>query len=164
MYTDRYRLPLLYAGQAQKEVTFNEALTRLDFLANPAVVAMAIDAPPVDPVVGQCWIVGVAPSGSWIGHAGELAGWTEGGWRFMAPSIGLSVWVMNEGWWARFDGEIWLEGDIPAQSITIEGDQVVAARQPSIHNPIGGGTIDIEAREKLIQILDALRAHGLIAS
>lgn len=164
MYTDRYSLPLLYAGQAQKEMTFNEALTRLDFLTSPAVEAMALDVPPDYPVTGQCWIVGAAPNGSWIGHAGALAGWTEGGWRFMVPRAGMFVWVLNEGWWARFDGDIWLGGDMAVRSITVEGVQVVSARQPSINNPIGGGTVDIEAREKLIQILEALRVHGLIAS
>jgi hypothetical protein len=164
MYTDRYSLPLLYAGQAQKEVTFNEAVTRLDFLTSPAVETMAINVPPVDLVTGQCWIVGAAPSGDWVGHAGELAGWTDGGWRFIVPRIGMFVWVVDQGWWARFDGGKWIGGDVAARSLIIGGVQVVGERQSSINNPIGGANIDLEAREKMIQILDVLRMHGLIAS
>ena len=34
-YTNRLKLPLLYSGQAQKEVTHNEALNLLDVLVNP---------------------------------------------------------------------------------------------------------------------------------
>ncbi|PCJ29601.1 MAG: hypothetical protein COA94_00970 [Rickettsiales bacterium] len=35
-YTPRLNLPLIHSGQAQKEITHNEALSMLDVLINPA--------------------------------------------------------------------------------------------------------------------------------
>ena len=48
--TSRWALPLLDAGQAQKEMTHNEALARLDLLAQAGVQAVGVDAPPPGPV------------------------------------------------------------------------------------------------------------------
>jgi Protein of unknown function (DUF2793) len=84
--TDRLSLPLLVAGQAQKEVTHNEALTLIDFLAQPVVVAVAPVSVPAAPTLGQSWIVGAAPTGAWAGKAAHIASWTSGGWRFCAPN------------------------------------------------------------------------------
>lgn len=45
----------------------------------------------------------------------------------------------------------------------VDGVQVIKEQQPAIANPVGGVTIDAEARAQLILLLDAARAHGLIA-
>ncbi|WP_420140894.1 DUF2793 domain-containing protein [Sphingomonas sp.] len=92
--TPRLMLPLLAAGQAQKEVTHNEALTLLDMLVQPVVEASGIDVPPVAPQPGQIWIVGGAASGAWAGHADHLAGWSGGGWRFVTPQPGMTACAM----------------------------------------------------------------------
>ena len=60
--TDRLGLPLLAAGQSQKEVTHNAALTQLDMLMQSAVVAAFVTAPPAAPQPGQCWSGGVRPA------------------------------------------------------------------------------------------------------
>lgn len=44
--TDRLRLPLLTAGQAQKEVTHNEALLLLDLLVQASVQSAGLTSPP----------------------------------------------------------------------------------------------------------------------
>lgn len=44
----------------------------------------------------------------------------------------------------------------------VDGQRVVTNRQGAITDPTGGGTIDAQARTAVIQILGALRAHGLI--
>ncbi|MDF0486777.1 DUF2793 domain-containing protein [Sphingomonas sp. H39-1-10] len=161
--TARLALPLLSAGQAQKELTHNEALALLDLFAQPVVVAMAIDTPPATPVPGQCWIVGDAPSGLWAGRTRHLAGWTVGGWRFCMPRTGMRVWNLADGCEAVFDGEGWSVGVVRGSRVEIDGVRVVAAQQSAIAAPVNGDVVDAEARAAIAAILAALQTHGLIA-
>lgn len=161
--TARWRLPLLDAGQAQKEMTVNEALARLDLLAQAGVVAAGLDAPPSAPDEGQAWIVGAAPTGAWAGEADTIAGWTAGGWRFVAPREGMSAWSAADGCCVTYAGEQWRTGRLAGAAVEIGGVQVVGARVAAIASPAGGTTVDAEARAALTAALAALRAHGLIA-
>lgn len=161
--TARWALPLLDAGQAQKEMVVNAALARLDLLAQATVEAIAIDTPPPAPMPGQAWIVGAAPTGPWAGEADALAGWTEGGWRFIPPREGMSVWSAADGCWATYSSGAWRVGRLTARAVEIGGVQVVGARQPAIPAPIGGDVIDAESRAGLTAVLQALRVHGIIA-
>ncbi|WBY07101.1 DUF2793 domain-containing protein [Sphingomonas sp. 7/4-4] len=104
MHTPRLALPLLQPGQAQKEMTVNEAVARLDIAVQGAVIAAAIDAPPANPDPGDCWIVGSAPGGDWAGHAHEIAGWTHSGWLFVRPREGTQLWIGSTGSFALFTG------------------------------------------------------------
>lgn len=161
--SDRYALPLLNAGQAQKELYHNEALAMLDMLTHATVEGHDIDTPPSAPSPGQCWIVGNTPSGAWTGHAGTLAGWTSGGWRFVPARAGMVAWDTGDGYWLHHDGSAWIAGAVPATSLTIGGLQVIGSRQGAIPDPTGGSLVDVEARSATASILAALRAHGLIA-
>lgn len=159
----RLALPLLNAGQAQKEITHNEALALLDLLTQPVVVAVGTNTPPEAPSPGQCWIVGAAPEQAWVGHAQAFAGWTESGWRFCMPTPGMRAWSLAEGGEARFASGGWLVGVAQAARLEIGGVQVVGAQQPAIAGPSGGAMIDAEARGAITAILAALHTHGLIA-
>jgi hypothetical protein len=163
-WSDRFALPLLSAGQAQKELYHNEALARLDMLAHAAVEAHGLDTPPATPVAGQCWIVGSSPTGAWAGHAGMLAGWTSGGWRFVPPRAGMAVWDAGAGHWLYHDGTDWVDGALTATSLKIGGVQIVGSQLAAIPDPVGGSVVDGEGRAALVVILDALRTHGLIAA
>ncbi|WP_423606501.1 DUF2793 domain-containing protein [Sphingomonas sp. MS122] len=160
--TARFALPLLHAGQAQKELFHNEALLIADMLMQPCVEALGRAAPPADPVAGQCWIVGDSPEGAWAGSAGALALWTEGGWRFVAPREGMAVWVAGDELVARHVAGAWHAGRLAAAQLVIDGEQVVGPREPAIDEPDGGSVVDAEARAAIEAILQALRAHGLI--
>lgn len=157
----RLALPLLQAGQAQKEVAHNEALAAIDLLLQAAVEAVAA-TPPASPAVGQCWIVGAGAGGAWGGRAGCLAGWSEAGWRFATPAEGMAAWIKGAGVPARFAGGAWSIGTIAGDRVTIGGVQVVGARQPAIMPPSGGATVDTEARAAIGAVIVALKAHGLI--
>ena len=50
-----------------------------------------------------------------------------------------------------------------ADGVVVSGTQVVGAQAGAIPDPMGGFTIDIECRAAVMQILTALRGHGLIA-
>lgn len=162
--TARLALPLLAAGQAGKEVTHNEALTRLDLVVQPAVTAIGVDAPPAAPQPGQCWIVGTAPTGDWAGHAQALAAWTAGGWRFVAPFDGFVAWSLATARPVTYHAGLWHEGDVFAGRLVVDGKAVVGSRAAAIADPAGGATIDEPARRTLTGILNALRQHGLIAT
>jgi hypothetical protein len=160
--TARLALPLIAPGQAQKEMTHNEALAALDLLVQ-ATVAGRADAPPADPEPGECWIVGDAPGGGWAGHAGALAGWSAAGWRFAAPREGMRAWDIDGAVPWTWRGGAWRRGEVRAVRLMVDGVKVVGAQAGAILDPAGGGTVDTQARAALSATLAALRAHGLIA-
>lgn len=162
--TPRFGLPLIEAGQAQKELFHNEAITLLETLAQPVVQDVGENTPPAAPLEGQSWLVGGAPGGDWTGHADAFATWTAGGWRFVAPPEGMCAWVVGLGLWARWSGDAWITGAVPAAAIVIGGRQVIGAQRPAIAAPNGGTVVDAGARSAVSAILDALRTHGLIAT
>ncbi|QKR98733.1 DUF2793 domain-containing protein [Sphingomonas sp. CL5.1] len=159
----RLALPLLQPGQAQKETDHNEALALLDIATQAAVLETGRDVPPSDPSPGECWIVGAAPEGAWAGHAGALAGWTPGGWRFVSPTPGMTAWSIAGGMPAHYEAGAWRLGEIRAERVLIGGVQVLGSRGSAIPDPSGGASVDAEARGAISTILGALRNHGLIA-
>lgn len=83
--TPNLDLPYLQANQAQKHVTLNEALRRLDALVQIAVASRSLAAPPETPLEGQRYIPAAGASGAWLGHEGEIAAFQDGAWAFFAP-------------------------------------------------------------------------------
>ncbi|MDB5689321.1 MAG: hypothetical protein JWL91_1197 [Sphingomonas bacterium] len=162
--TSRFALPLLQPGQAQKELHHNEALTLLDLAVHATVKSAGINAPPANALIGDCWVVGTDPEGAWSGHAREIAGWTGGGWRFVSPPDGMVAWCVADALWVQYNGGTWVRGQIAANSLWINGMQVVGARRPAIAQSGGGATVDAEARSTISAIIAALQAHGLIGA
>lgn len=141
----RFALPYLQPGQAQKELFHNEALTAIDALLHPVAQTIGDNAPPATPAIGQCWIIGGAPTGAWSGRPQEIAYWSEGGWRFITPTPKMLVWLAADGVWAREDAGSWMVG-------------------AAIPNASGGATVDGEARAAINALLAAVRLHGVIAT
>ncbi len=162
--TDKFELPLLASGQAQKELTHNEALTLIDALLIPIVESVAAVSVPANPALGRAWIAGATPSGAWAGHANALACWTDGGWRFISAIDGMSVWSRADAMHARFQSGAWTIGSVNGAAYKVQGVQVIGPQRPAIATPAGGTVIDAEARVALTGVLSALRAHGLIAT
>lgn len=162
--SERLALPLLEAGQAQKELFHNEALTLLDMLVQAGAESAGGNATPVAPEPGQCWIVGTSPTGAWAGHSSALAGWTAGGWRFVAPVSGMTIWVADRGHAMLFDGGGWIDSPLRPDGLYFDGMKVVGPALSAIADPAGGTTVDGQARAAIALILTALRNHGLIAS
>ena len=158
----RLALPFLTAGQAQKEFWHNEALQTLDIIVAAAVEDGPMDTPPASPVVGACYIVGSAPTDMWIDYPVALAGYSSGGWRFVAPVEGLTVYQKAQGLWASFRAGSWEIGLMRGSSVVIGDKQVVGSRTAAIPSASGGTTVDSEARSTIDLILAAMRQHGLI--
>ena len=161
--TDRYRLPLLQSGQAQKEVTHNEALAIADAVLQLAVESRLVATPPAAPQAGTCWIIAAAATGAWAGRAGQIAIYSSSGWAFVVPREGCLAWIASEGIFAVFTGTSWRADGWPVTAVRIGGRQLLATFPAAIANPAGGTTIDVEARTAISAILAAVRSLGLIA-
>jgi hypothetical protein len=160
----RFGLPAIVAGQAQKEVTHNEALAILDIVMHPVIETLALAVPPGDPGTGLSWAVPTGGVGAWTGRQGQIACWTDGGWRFVAPTQGMTAWIVDAGQHAFWTGAAWSMGPLPTGGVAVAGLTVVGARQPAIADPAGEETVDIQGRAALSAVLTALRNHGLIAT
>lgn len=108
--TQQLGLPLLQAAQAQKHVTVNEALARLDGLALLTLQSLSLATPPLVVPDGLAWSVPVGAVNAWSGQDGKLAIGRNGGWDFVAPRRGWRAFVLDEGGAAAFDGALWRVG------------------------------------------------------
>ena len=105
--TDRLALPYILAEQAQKHVSHNEALVRLDALVHLAVADRDRSEPPPEPAGGDRHLVAAEASGAWAGHAGSVAVWQDGTWMFLEPRVGWRAWCAAEAALLVHDGTGW---------------------------------------------------------
>jgi Protein of unknown function (DUF2793) len=159
--TARHLMPLLASGQAQKEVTHNEALQMIDRRLQLAVISRSVSAPPSPAVSGAIYIVPAEATGEWSGQTDRIASYDGFGWTFDAPQPGWLVWIIDEAVMSIFDGK-WSDGYWPVTALRIGGRQVLGGPLATIANPSGGLAIDVESRLAIDQILAMLRGHGLI--
>lgn len=109
MPTPNTAMPYLSQGQANKEISHNQALMIIDVLMQGRVLDRNLSAPPGSPVDGAAYIVAAAPSGDWTGHADDIAFWMDesGVWQFITPLSGWQFYVVDEGQYARWTGTAW---------------------------------------------------------
>lgn len=99
-------LPYILPSQAQKHVTHNEALQRLDAIVQLTVVAET-GTPPETPAEGDCFLVAADAAGIWSGKAGRLAFRQDGAWLYITPQQGWRAFfsqtrrlrVLQDGTW-----------------------------------------------------------------
>ena len=101
-------LPLILPAQAQKHVTHNEALVKLDLMVQLAVLNRTLTAPPPLPTIGDRHIVAAGATGPWVGQTGRIALFTQAGWQFTQPLAGWQAYVMAESQMAFFNGLTWI--------------------------------------------------------
>jgi hypothetical protein len=139
----------LEAAQAQKHVTVNAALSRLDGLIHLAVLSRVLATPPATPVDGDRYLVPVAATGAWAGQTGKIALRLEGAWVFAMPREGWTMWVANEDALVSFDGTAWVAGGVPStlQNMAMIGvnatadaaNKFVVAASSTLFNHAGNG-------------------------
>jgi hypothetical protein len=137
----RFGLPLLFAGQAQKEFSVNEAHALTDALLHCAIEGEVPD-PPATPVDGTAWLIGAVATGEWSGHDGSIACRQGANWLYVTPRDGMRVLDRSSGQIRMFLGT-WKIAAIPAPLI-------------------GGSVVDSEARAAILQLIGALRTAGVL--
>ncbi|OYW55969.1 MAG: hypothetical protein B7Y80_03520 [Hyphomicrobium sp. 32-62-53] len=105
--TTNLLLPYILAAQAQKHVTHNEALRKLDALVQISIVDRDLATPPISPVDGARYIVAASPTGAWTGHASKIAAWQDGAWAFFTPRTGWLAWIEDEATPVAWNGTAW---------------------------------------------------------
>jgi len=103
----RLSLPFILPSQAQKHVTHNEALTRLDIAAQLVVEAIGASSPPAAPEPGQVWALGPVPTGDWAGQGDTLAAFVNESWLFVTPGEGWRALDKSDGRLYRRAGAGW---------------------------------------------------------
>ncbi|MGY6704706.1 DUF2793 domain-containing protein [Roseinatronobacter sp.] len=94
--TPRLLLPFIMAAQAQKHVTHNEALRRLDGLIQISVLDRDLATPPATPEDGAAYIVADNATGEWEGWEGDIACRSDGAWIRLVARPGYLAWVQDE--------------------------------------------------------------------
>ena len=77
---------------------------------------------------------------------------------------GLRALVRSSGSTAVYRNGAWEVGKLRGSEVLVDGVKVVGAPQAAIAAPVGGSSVDVEARTAIGAILAALRSHGLILS
>jgi hypothetical protein len=127
-------LPLLAPSQAQKHVTVNEALARLDGMTQLVIASASQSAPPAAASEGAVYAVPSGATGDWSGHEGQLAIGSNGGWVFVTPQVGWRGFLAETGAHVVWDGAGWIEnavavtpGRAHALIESVEFDHVIGA-------------------------------------
>ncbi len=127
-FSPRLGLPYILASQAQKHVTHNEAILKLDSLVQLAVASKDVTTPPATPIEGESYIIPAGATGAWAGQEGKLGIWQGGAWVFHTPSEGWTAWVSDLDRMWSFDGSGWVQTTPPEtfQNIPLLGVNTTA--------------------------------------
>lgn len=123
--TPRLTLPYITASQAQKEITHNEGLNRIDAMIHLSVQAIAF-TPPGSPTNGQCWIIGGGTAtGVWATRETQIAAYYDG-WLFFPASEGMLAYNYADDSYYSFNGTGWLSSLLSAAGAIKAIDGTVA--------------------------------------
>lgn len=100
-------LPYLEAAQAQKHVTLNDALRRLDALVQLSVIDATHTSPPASPAAGARYLVASPASGAWVGKENMIAAFADGAWTYFMPTRGWRAFNEATGAGLVFTGTVW---------------------------------------------------------
>lgn len=107
--TSNLQLPYLAPAQAQKHITVNEALRRLDALVQLGVVSSTVAAQPASPADGAVYILPPGKTGAaWGAMANHaLAYWRDGAWEQLTPREGWLAYARDADQLLAFTGSAW---------------------------------------------------------
>jgi len=107
MATNRFLIPEIIVGQAQKEVTHNEGLSYIDALLKNPLVGEASTTPPASPAEGDLHTIGTGATGAFSGQDGNIALYVNATWVFSPPFAGLTFYSNVTNDFLYYDGTAW---------------------------------------------------------
>lgn len=150
--TTKLLLPLMAQNQAQKHVTFNEAMLWADILIHLSVKDRDLTAPPGSPADGDTYIVATGGTGLWAGKDLNVAAWINAAWKFFPPREGWQAWIEDENQPLFWSGSAWVQSiqfsgflkTPAATTLTIASDIVTATQTThKVETEGGAGTDDL---------------------
>lgn len=66
------------------------------------------NTPPGAPTTGDRYLVGTAPTGTWVGSANKIAEWDGATWQYTTPVTDNTVFITNTLTTKRFNGTLWV--------------------------------------------------------
>lgn len=130
--TSNLVLPFLAVGQAQKHVTVNESLRRLDAVVQLSVVSATTTAQPASPVDGAVYILPGGKTGAdWAAFAdGSLGYYRDGAWEQLSPREGWLAFVRDTDQLLAYTGADWAQF-APGKILSVSATDRVLGRTSS---------------------------------
>lgn len=153
--TAHLALPFLMAAQAQKHVTYNEALRMLDSMVQLSVLDRHLSAPPASPAEGARYIVPANATGVWSGWGNSVACWLDGAWMRFLPAPGWLAWVIDEAQVLVWNGSAWVPM-VNAMGFISQSAAVAVAKGPN------GGTTGMAVTEQTLSGLSGASRDSTI--
>ena len=116
MPTPKFALPYVVEGQVNAAITHNDAINRLDSLAQIFIIDRDLTAPPGSPAEGAVYLVKATGTGAWASHDNQLALYFAG-WIFLTPMEGLEAWILDENKKILYNGSAWV--DMPREGAAV---------------------------------------------
>jgi hypothetical protein len=159
--TTNFGIPLLEQGQAQKEVTINEAIGTFDAILKGSVLDKDLATPPGSPAQGDAYIVAASPTGAWASKAKAIAYYDQV-WRFIAPQSGLRLWVRDEQCYYQYSGAAWTTSN---PTITGNASTATALQTPRTINGVAfDGTANITISASMPNLTGEVTSVGAVTT
>jgi len=110
-------LPFILPAQAQKHITHNMAIQKLDVVVQLSALSASTGAPPASPNLGARYIVRAGASAAWAGQEDTIAIWDGSGWSFTTPMAGWRAHVLDQNATVVFDGSTWAAETLDLQNL-----------------------------------------------
>jgi hypothetical protein len=159
--TSNLALPYLAAGQAQKHVTVNDSLRRLDAIVQLSVVSATTTAQPGSPADGAVYIVPSGKSGAqWNAYANwSLGYYRDGAWEQVTPHEGWLAYVKDTDLLLHYTGSAW-DMFAPGKLLTLSATDKLLGRSSSG----AGAAEEIACTAAGRALLDDVDARGQCAT
>ncbi len=156
--TGRLGLPYILQGQAQKEVTHNQALNRLDVFVN-TVAEDIVDELSTEANDGDIYIV-----------RDKLAQYSSGSWTFYSPSDLMEVMLKSTRVKLIYDGDAWIPlgsiiTDTPeesAKNTDTSAPLSLITKDTGEYLRVGHFQEDIKLLGKVVSTQNMLPDHSLV--
>lgn len=151
LLSPRLALPYLAEAQAQKHVTVNESLRRIDALVHLAVKSVDVSEQPSSPAESDAYILPAGATGeAWSAHAPrDIVVFQDGAWEACAPVQGMHAYAEDEGISYIYDGAQWRPAtEPPLLGVNASADSVnrLSVKSDAVlisHDDITPGTGDV---------------------